>query len=689
MKDFDRKVSKITKNRYIVFALCLACICIQGCSSKSTKEVKIKSDSSEVLESEKLKLNLQIQSIDSVALSNAEIGGLTKEITVQILGQSSSGSGVLIAKDNDTYAVATAWHVLRDQREGEELFVQTSDERMHKANYHSIRRIKGVDLAVVNIKSDQTYPIAKIGRSSLAKPGEKVFVSGFPLPTTAVPKSIFRLLQGNIIANTSVAQPDGYQLMYSNSTLPGMSGAPVISRKGGLIGIHGRGETDIVLSEQKDVAIKTGVNQAVPISHLLSNSTSEGRVETTAKPDEASLLVSIASQRIELFNKFLESMKLHFSEIHGAKRNASCNILSGMQSQIVNLMTEAIAIDSSVAYYYYLRGLYKSLRPGSCHYYFTYISYDLESRIQDFDAAIKLDPGLAKAYVQRARYMDNDNPDKEEYYLKAISLDPFLEEAYLEYNWYLHLGYDLDNLGGDGDEKRLQLIRDALDKLPTSSKLNSAYADLLTSIAYQDRNDVVNQQMNEDRQRIREEFEAGPKFRNQLQLALEYLNTAIKLDPLDKLGLNRTSRGKLKAKLGDIQGAIRDISHVINQTSYRRSGNLFDRHSYYIEAGKFDKAVDDLSQIIQLNSCKGSVSKCASTDFSKGYINDYQLSQTPIRRALLLKNLGRKKAACSALAEINLIDNLWHLKQVTSFSKIQMQSWIDECEINTGLFIYW
>jgi len=94
MIDFNREEIRIKKNKCIAMALCFACICIQGCSSNSTKEVKVKSDSSEVLESERLKLNLRIQPIDSATLSDSQIGDLSKMITVQVLGQSSPGTGI-------------------------------------------------------------------------------------------------------------------------------------------------------------------------------------------------------------------------------------------------------------------------------------------------------------------------------------------------------------------------------------------------------------------------------------------------------------------------------------------------------------------------------------------------------------------------------------------------------------------
>ena len=81
-----------------------------------------------------------------------------------------------------------------------------------------------------------------------------------------MPVSLFRFLKGDVIANATVAIPDGYQLLYSNPTLPGMSGGSVLNLQGQLVGIHGRSERDDNVSMSTGKAVSTGTNQAVPIS---------------------------------------------------------------------------------------------------------------------------------------------------------------------------------------------------------------------------------------------------------------------------------------------------------------------------------------------------------------------------------------------------------------------------------------
>ena len=61
--------------------------------------------------------------------------------------------------------------------------------------------------------------------------------------------------------------PDGYQLLYQNPTLPGMSGGPVLNIYGELIGIHGRAEINNFESNEQQKLVASGTNLAVPITY--------------------------------------------------------------------------------------------------------------------------------------------------------------------------------------------------------------------------------------------------------------------------------------------------------------------------------------------------------------------------------------------------------------------------------------
>ena len=69
------------------------------------------------------------------------------------------------------------------------------------------------------------------------------FVAGSPGKTAAINEVICNFTAGQITANAECPLQDGYGLVYSNATLPGMSGGAVLDDQEQLIGIHGRSDT--------------------------------------------------------------------------------------------------------------------------------------------------------------------------------------------------------------------------------------------------------------------------------------------------------------------------------------------------------------------------------------------------------------------------------------------------------------
>jgi S1-C subfamily serine protease len=204
---------------------------------------------------------------DPAQAQNAEaVAKVAQAIIVRIEG-ATQGSGVLVKREGNRYTVLTAWHVVSGQRPGEELDVYTPDGQRHQMEQGSIKRLGEVDMAVLTFNSTSSYEVAPIGDVKSVSSGSSIYVAGFPLPTSGVPTRLFRFLKGDVVANATVAIPNGYELLYSNPTLPGMSGGAVLNVQGQLVGIHGQGETDIKMSEQRGVAVKTGTNQAVPIAY--------------------------------------------------------------------------------------------------------------------------------------------------------------------------------------------------------------------------------------------------------------------------------------------------------------------------------------------------------------------------------------------------------------------------------------
>ncbi|MCP9863591.1 trypsin-like peptidase domain-containing protein [Synechococcus sp. Cruz-7E5] len=207
---------------------------------------------------------------------------VAQAVTVRIEG-ATQGSGVLVRRDGNRYTVLTAWHVVGGQRPGEELDIYTPDGKRHQLEQGSIKRLGEVDMAALTFSSSNSYQVAEVGDVRSVSMGSPIFVGGFPLPSSAVPTRLLRFLKGDVIANATVAIPDGYQLLYSNPTLPGMSGGAVLNAQGQLVGIHGKAEKADQITESSGKAVASGTNQAVPITYYRQYSTGAGVVPSTAQ----------------------------------------------------------------------------------------------------------------------------------------------------------------------------------------------------------------------------------------------------------------------------------------------------------------------------------------------------------------------------------------------------------------------
>lgn len=192
-----------------------------------------------------------------------QVRDIAKAVTVLVSPQSSSGSGVLIKQEGNSYYVLTAKHVIESTRPGEEAEVITADQQSHAINTQAILYLSGVDLALIRFESDRTYPVATLGNSESVTETDPIYISGFPLPGQAITTPTFTITKGVITGKGQYQR--GYGLVYDNVTQPGMSGGPILNTAGQLIGIHGLAEGERV----QGVAVKAGLNLGVPINTIL------------------------------------------------------------------------------------------------------------------------------------------------------------------------------------------------------------------------------------------------------------------------------------------------------------------------------------------------------------------------------------------------------------------------------------
>ena len=389
---------------------------------------------------------LLIAQAPAQAQSAEAVGRVAQAITVRLEG-ATQGSGVLVKRDGNRYTVLTAWHVVSGQRPGEELDIYTPDGQRHSVEQGSIQRLGEVDMAVLSFTSSGSYEVAPVGDVKSVSSGSNIYVSGFPLPTSAVPTRIFRLKEGRLEANAQVFIPNGYQLLYSNPTLPGMSGGAVLNAQGQLVGIHASAERADQISETSGKAIATGTNQAVPIAYYSQYSSGAAVIASTAQATTADDYLAQAralkgkkgreQELIRLANRVLATRQS--AEAYYLRAYAKGD-LGDKQGAIADY-TQAITINPQDSKSYNNRGYAKAE------------SGDKQGAIADFNQAIGIDPQVAITYVNRgaAKHDLGDKQGAIADYSQAIAIDPQWALAY--YNRGISK-YDLgDKQGACSDYK--------------------------------------------------------------------------------------------------------------------------------------------------------------------------------------------------------------------------------------------
>ncbi|MGK7877248.1 MAG: serine protease [Xenococcaceae cyanobacterium] len=222
-----------------------------------------------------------VQPQATFALTGEQVNDIAREITVLIRGNQGHGSGVIISQNGNTYYVLTANHVVATQ---DDYKIVTHDKKVYQLDYGKVKHLTGADLAVVEFTSDKEYKTAKLADSDTAAEGKPVFVSGWPRLTTvgnAAGGTLVRQFTDGRISGFLPQPLEGYEMIYTNTTLGGMSGGPVLDAGGRVLGIHGLGDTEDPRRLQREglsqeaatnisSLIKPGFNYAIPINTFLA-----------------------------------------------------------------------------------------------------------------------------------------------------------------------------------------------------------------------------------------------------------------------------------------------------------------------------------------------------------------------------------------------------------------------------------
>ncbi len=224
-------------------------------------------------------------------LAPEEVNLRAKQIAVRIDG-ANLGSGVLMERSGDVYTVISNWHVMKNQGD---YTVQTIDGRKHPVDPASIKQLPGLDLAILQFTSNESYQLVEIGNSDHLNEGQNVYFAGYPGELKEEDNRYYRFFTANLVGLLPKSTENGYSIIYNGEAFPGMSGGPVFNKNGMLIGIHGEANINAIsggtsnygipINSYKNAIAKLNTQ---PVAETPKPEENTQPVAETPKPDEVS-----------------------------------------------------------------------------------------------------------------------------------------------------------------------------------------------------------------------------------------------------------------------------------------------------------------------------------------------------------------------------------------------------------------
>lgn len=520
----------------------------------------------------------------------AEVQQIGREITVRIENEQDNGSGVIIAKRGKTYYVLTADHVVRNEGKYQ---VFTPDGQGYEVDYSTVKRLPGVDLAVLQFKSQENYQVAELGDYYL-EDKQLMFVCGWAgakYTYLGKPKQV--LSRGEVFTKelSAALQTEsyhtlraGYDLTYTNLTFDGMSGGAVLDTQGRVIGIHAFAEGEE--SPDSGEFIPLGYSLGVPVGTFLSLV-----AKVDIKTEWLNIDESLPSELRPVEIVLMESLETFLiRKVAGNHVTAEDWLIYGdflwrifRYDQAIAAYDQAIKLDENFYLAWYAKGIAFSFKG------------DYPAAIVAFDRVTQIQPDFDKAWRQRGHALFHSEKYQEAIasFDRSIALNP--KDFYL----YVERGFALDELGRY--EEAIAAYNEAIKLNPEHPWIynnrglaKKEQGNLEAAIA--DYNQALRINPNDAAVYLNR---GGAKYeQGDIAGAIADYNQALQINPNDATAYY--NRGLAKSDQGDINGAIADYNHALRINSkYAEAYN--NRGIVKADQGDVKGAIADYNRAIKIN----------------------------------------------------------------------------------------
>lgn len=510
-------------------------------------------------------------------ISPQAIEQTAKPVTVQILGSLpgeglQTGSGVVISKKGNFYAVLTNRHVIcvlnaigncdRSIR----LQIRTASGKLYPIeSVYTFESAQGIpDFSLLFFQSFANYPVATIGAASQLRRHDLIWINGYPgrndIESGQEPIAFHK---GFVAGQVSDPHGEGYTLTFSTIGAPGMSGSPLFDASGRVIGIFGQ-------------TARTGFLAGIPIETIVeilnSQSSPKDRlnlaIDTSALTGERPQLIS--PQTADDYY-LMGVMQLEQGNPKGA----------------IDHFSQAIRLKPDLMIAYRHRAEIRASLG------------DRKGALADFNYVLKLTPDRTDAFDARARLrlQWDDYQGAIEDWTQAIELEPrganFLFNRAMTHSMIGNFSAAIEDFtqGIRFQPKDAMAYRERGRSYLSMNNLSAALEDLNRSIELDPTSSIA--------------FDLRGYIRlgmGDYHGTLEDCTQAIALDP--KFALAYSDRGFAWLMLGHAQQAYQDASEAIRLDPELTSA--YTARAMAAEAqGNFQGAIADVETVAQLLKRKG------------------------------------------------------------------------------------